>query len=61
MLYGSCMAPMSDGIIYSDFASCALEGTKIVKEVILNLPTEEINKVQLYVQFACVKKPEPNI
>ena len=61
MLYVSCMAPMSDAIIYSDYASCALEGTKIVNEVILNLPTEEINKDQLYVQFACVKKHEPNI
>jgi hypothetical protein len=55
------MVPMSNGITYTDFASCALEGTKIVNEVILNLPTEEINKDQLYVQFACVKKPEPNI
>ena len=61
MLYGSCMAPMSDGIIYSDFASCAIQGTKVVNEVISNLPTEEINKDQLYIQFACVKKPEPNI
>ena len=61
MLYGSCMVPMSNGITYTDFASCALEGTKIVNEVILNLPTEEINKDQLYIQFACVKKPEPNI
>jgi len=61
MLYGSCMAPMSDGIAYPDFASCAIQGTKVVNEVISNLPTEEINKDQLYIQFACVKKPEPNI
>ena len=61
MLYEACMVPMSDGVTYTDFSSCALEGTKIVNEVILNLPTEEINKDQLYVQFACVKKPEPNI
>ena len=44
MLYGSCMAPMSDGIAYSDFASCVMQGTKVVSEVISNLPTEEINK-----------------
>ena len=55
------MAPMSDGIAYSDFASCVMQGTKVVNEVISNLPTEEINKDQLYIQFACVKKPEPNI
>ena len=61
MLYGSCMAPMSDGIAYPDFASCAIQGTKVVNEVISNLPIEEINKDQLYIQFACVKKPDPNI
>ena len=61
MLYGSCLAPMSDGIVYPDFASCALKGTQIVNEVMIKLPPEEINKDQLYVQFACVKKPEPSI
>ena len=52
---------MSDGVAYPDFASCALKGTQIVNDVIINLPIEEINKDQLYVQFACVKNPEPNI
>ena len=61
MLHIACMAPMSDGVTYPDFASCAIQGTKVVNEVISNLPTEEINKDQLYIQFACVKKPEPNI
>ena len=55
------MVPMSDEVTYTDCSSCALEGTKIVNEVILSLPTEEINKDQLYVQFACVKNPEPDI
>ena len=58
MLYGSCMAPMSDGATYSDFSSCVLAGTKVANEVIINLTPEEINKDQLYVQFACIKKPD---
>ena len=57
MLYGSCMATMSNGVTYSDFASCVLEGNRAASEVILNLTPEEINKNQLYVQFACAKKP----
>ena len=61
MLYGSCMATMSNGVTYSDFASCVLEGNKSASEIIINLTPEEINKDQLYVQFACIKKPEPNI
>jgi len=55
------MAPMSDGITYPDFSSCVLAGTKVASELIITLPPEEINKDQLYVQFACVKKPEPSI
>jgi len=58
MLYGSCMATMSDGTTYTDFASCVLEGSRAASEVIVTLTTEEINKNQLYVQFACVKKPD---
>ena len=61
MLHIACMAPMSDGVIYSDFSSCVLAGTKVANELIINLTPEEINKDQLYVQFACVKNPEPNI
>ena len=61
MLHIACMAPMSDGVIYSDFSSCVLAGTKVANKIIINLTPEEINKDQLYVQFACVKKPEPNI
>ena len=52
---------MSDGVIYSDFSSCVLAGTKVANKLIINLPPEEINKDKLYVQFACVKKPEPSI
>ena len=61
MLHIACMAPMSDGVTYPDFASCVLAGNTAASEVILNLTPEEINKDQLYVQFACVKKPEPSI
>jgi len=61
MLHIACMAPMSDGVIYSDFSSCVLAGTKVANEIIINLTPEEINKDQIYVQFACVKKPEPSI
>ena len=57
MLHIACMAPMSDGVIYSDFSSCVLAGTKVANELIINLTPEEINKNQLYVQFACAKKP----
>jgi len=55
------MAPMSDGATYFDFSSCVLAGTKVANELIINLTPEEINKDQLYVQFACIKKPEPSI
>ena len=58
MLYGSCMVTMSDGITYPDFASCVLEGNKAASKIILKLTPEEINKNQLYVQFACTKKPD---
>ena len=58
MLHIACMAPMSDGVTYPDFSSCVLAGTKVANELIITLPPEEINKDQLYVQFACVKKPE---
>ena len=61
MLYGSCMAPMSDGLTYPDFSSCVLAGTKVANEVIINLTPEEINKDQLYVQFACIKKPDVDL
>ena len=61
MLHIACMATMSDGITYTDFASCVLEGSRAASEVIINLTPEDINKDQLYVQFACVKKPEPSI
>mgnify|MGYP003141528185 FL=1 len=52
------MATMSDGTTYTDFASCVLEGSRASSEVIVTLTPEEINKNQLYVQFACVKKPD---
>ena len=58
MLHIACMAPMSDGIAYPDFSSCVLAGTKVANEIIINLTPEEINKNQLYVQFACAKKPD---
>ena len=61
MLHIACMAPMSDGVIYSDFSSCVLAGTKVANELIINLTPEEINKDQIYIQFACVKNPEPSI
>ena len=61
MLYGSCLTTMTDGVTYPDFASCVLEGNRAASEVIINLTPEEINKDQLYVQFACAKNPEPNI
>jgi len=61
MLHIACMAPMSDGVTYPDFSSCVLAGTKVANELIITLPPEEINKDQIYVQFACVKNPEPNI
>ena len=58
MLHIACMAPMSDGVTYSDFSSCVLAGTKVANELIITLTPEEINKDQLYMQFACVKKPD---
>ena len=58
MLHTACMAPMSDGITYPDFSSCVLAGTKVANELIITLATEEINKDQIYIQFACVKKPD---
>ena len=61
MLHIACMAPMSDGVTYADFSSCVLAGTKVANELIITLTPEEINKDQLYVQFACIKNPEPNI
>ena len=61
MLHIACMAPLSDGVTYPDFSSCVLAGTKVASELIITLPPEEINKDQIYVQFACVKKPEPSI
>ena len=61
MLHIACMVPLSDGVIYSDFSSCVLAGTKVANKLIITLPPEEINKDQLYVQFACVKKPESSI
>ena len=61
MLHIACMAPMSDGVTYPDFSSCVLSGTKVANELIITLTPEEINKDQLYVQFACIKNPEPNI
>ena len=57
MLHIACMAPMSDGVTYPDFSSCVLAGTKVANELIITLTPEEINKDQLYVQFACAKKP----
>ena len=57
MLHIACMAPMSDGITYPDFSSCVLAGTKVANELIITLTPEKINKDQLYVQFACAKKP----
>ena len=61
MLHIACMAPMSDGVTYPDFSSCVLAGTKVANELIITLPPEEINKDQIYIQFACVKNPEPSI
>ena len=61
MLYVSCLTSMTDGVTYPAFASCVLAGNTAASEVILNLTPEEINKNQLYVQFACAKNPEPNI
>ena len=61
MLHIACMAPLSDGVTYPDFSSCVLAGTKVANKLIINLTPEEINKDQIYVQFACVKKPEPSI
>ena len=58
MLHIACMAPLSDGITYPDFSSCVLAGTKVANELIITLTPEEINKDQLYVQFACVKNPD---
>ena len=58
MLHIACMAPMSDGITYPDFSSCVLAGTKVANELIITLTPEEINKDQIYIQFACVKKPD---
>ena len=55
------MATMSDGITYTDFASCVLAGSKTASEVIITLTPEEINKDQIYIQFACIKNPEPSI
>ena len=55
------MVPMSDGVTYPDFSSCVLAGTKVANKLIITLTPEEINKDQLYVQFACIKNPEPNI
>ena len=51
------MVTMSDGVTYSDFSSCVLAGTKVANKLIITLTPEEINKDQLYVQFACAKKP----
>ena len=61
MLHIACMAPMSDGVTYPDFSSCVLAGTKVANELIITLTPEEINKDQIYIQFACVKKPESTI
>ena len=58
MLHIACMAPMSNGVTYPDFSSCVLAGTKVANELIITLTPEEINKDQLYVQFACVKNPD---
>ena len=58
MLHIACMAPMSDGVTYPDFSSCVLAGTKVANELIITLTPEEINKDQIYIQFACVKKPD---
>ena len=60
LLHGNCMAPMSNGVLYSDFASCLLEGSKSSHELTIELPTAEINKHKLYVQFACIEDYEPN-
>ena len=51
----------TDGLTYPDFSSCVLAGTKVANEVIINLTPEEINKDQLYVQFACIKKPDVDL
>ena len=61
MLHIACMTPLSDGITYPDFSSCVLAGTKVANELIINLTPEEINKDQVYIQFACIKNPEPSI
>ena len=58
MLHIACMAPMSDGVTYPDFSSCVLAGTKVANELIITLTPEEINKDQIYIQFACVKKSD---
>jgi len=58
MLHIACMAPLSDGITYPDFSSCVLAGTKVANELIITLPPEEINKDQIYVQFASVKNTD---
>ena len=58
MLHIACMAPMSDGVTYPDFSSCVLAGTKVANELIITLTPEEINKDQIYIQFACIKNPD---
>ena len=58
MLHIACMAPLSDGVTYPDFSSCVLAGTKVANELIITLTPEEINKDQIYIQFACIKKPD---
>ena len=54
------MTPMSNGVLYSDFASCLLEGNKSSYNLTIELPKAEINKHKLYVQFACIKDSEPD-
>jgi|TARA_B100000745_G_C19847196_1_gene281168 hypothetical protein len=54
------MTPMSNGVLYSDFASCLLEGSKSSYNLTIELPKAEINKHKLYVQFACIKDSEPD-
>jgi len=58
MLHIACMAPMSDGVTYPDFSSCVLAGTKVANKLIITLTPEEINKDQIYIQFACIKNPD---
>ena len=60
LLHGNCMTPMSNGVLYPDFASCLLEGSKSSHELTIELPKAEINKHKLYVQFACIKNSEPD-